>query len=150
MLLLSFATAKAQDYQFAVGLRAGLASGITYKQMLSSNTAVEGILTIRYGGINVTGLFQMQQRLPGTQRFNWYYGGGAHVGIYQTQRFNIDRNVNDTRVILGADGILGIEYNFDFPLNVSLDWKPAINILGYGPIIYDGLGLSLRYYFIHE
>ena len=48
--------------------------------------------------------------------------------------------------LFGA-GVVGIEYNFDIPLLISLDFRPEIGFSD----IYDGLNsdiaLSLRYQF---
>mgnify|MGYP001615571992 CR=1 FL=1 len=50
-------------------------------------------------------------------------------------------------MILGVDGIIGLEYVFDgVPINLSLDYKPSFNIT---PGFFDPSGgaLSIRYYF---
>lgn len=147
VVVCAICAAKAQDYNAAIGLRGGFANGVTFRKMLSSGEAFEGILTSRYGGFNVTGLYEIQKDFPSAQRLHWYFGFGAHLGMYQTNKFDKNIPSNGTEVIIGADGILGMEFNFDFPLNLSLDWKPAFNLLGYGNFIGDGFALSARYYF---
>jgi hypothetical protein len=50
--------------------------------------------------------------------------------------------------VIGVDGILGLEYNFsEVPINISIDWKPAFNLVGYSRFFGDGGALSLRYIF---
>lgn len=141
------ATASAQDYNAAIGLRGGFYNGVTFRKMLSSGEAFEAILSTRYGGFKVTGLYEIQKAFPSAQRLHWYFGGGAHVGMYQTNRYDKNIPSSETAVVIGLDGILGIEYNFDFPLNVALDWKPSFNLIGYGRFLADGFALSARYYF---
>jgi hypothetical protein len=50
--------------------------------------------------------------------------------------------------VIGIDGILGIEYNFEeVPINIGVDWKPAFNLTGYSGFWGDGGALSIRYIF---
>jgi hypothetical protein len=136
----------AQDYNAAIGLRGGLYNGVTFRKMLSSSEAFEAILSARYVGFKVTGLYEIQKPFPSVQRLNWYFGFGAHASGYQTNKFNKTIPSNTTEIILGADGVLGMEYNFDFPLNLSLDWKPSVDLIGYGRFLADEFALSARYY----
>ena len=58
---------------------------------------------------------------------------------------NID---NDDGLFINADGNVGIEYNFDAPFLISLDFRPEIGILGdYGKDTDLDLALSIRYQF---
>ena len=42
--------------------------------------------------------------------------------------------------------VLKMEYTFDFPLQISLDWRPAYSISG-GGFYGVGFGLGVRYRF---
>jgi hypothetical protein len=54
----------------------------------------------------------------------------------------------DGPVAVGLDGIIGLEYALpDAPLSISLDWKPAFNILGPVGLVGDEGALSVRYRF---
>jgi hypothetical protein len=135
---------KAQDYENAVGIRAGLSNGITFKHFISTNDAVEGILSTRWGGFNITGLYEIHTTAFETDGLYFYYGGGAHLGSYNNTWFN--DTVNHT--VIGVDGIIGLEYIVkQVPLNVSLDWKPGMNLIGYTGFWGDELALSVRYMF---
>ncbi|MBT3301550.1 MAG: hypothetical protein HOD63_12595 [Bacteroidetes bacterium] len=137
----------AQDYKTAVGLRGGLSNGITIKHFVGESTALEGIFYIRWRGYNITGLYEKHKQAFGVERLNWYYGFGGHLGFWNGAYVNWANNNNDYTVI-GVDGILGIEYNFEeIPINLSLDWKPALNIIGYFGFWGDGGALSIRYIF---
>ena len=59
---------------------------------------------------------------------------------------------------VGACGRFGIEYDFWFPLQISIDWRPTLGVnlfntqeglrAGFGYDLYcGGLGLGIRYKF---
>jgi hypothetical protein len=127
---------KAQDYEQAIGLRGGLFAGVTYKHHLESNNYLEALLEGHYDGFVATGIYEWVFPFE-VQRFNWYAGVGAHVGIWDNEY-----------LALGPSGIIGIEYTIDeIPLNLSLDWKPSFDI--FTNIYFRGsdIALSVRYYF---
>ncbi|REH54748.1 hypothetical protein C7448_102273 [Tenacibaculum gallaicum] len=146
-LTISFFTANAQDISNnAIGLRLGDNDGfgaeITYQRRLSDANRLEIDLGLRngsnYDGFKATGLYQWVWQLE--NRFNWYAGAGGGLG-----HWNINNAGSDTFIF--AAGVVGIEYNFDIPLMLSLDYRPEI---GFGDT-YDGFnsdfGLSIRYQF---
>ena len=137
----------AQDYINSIGLRAGLSTGITFKHFLSSNDALEGILTTRWGGFNITGLYERHGRAFDTDNLYYYYGGGAHIGMMSGRNNGWLENTN-TYAVIGIDGIIGLEYVFEeIPFNISLDWKPSFNLNGDDPFWPDEVALSFRYIF---
>jgi len=141
------AFSNAQDYNTGIGLRGGLSNGLTIKHFLGEKTAIEGILSSRWKGFNITGLYEIHKQAFDTERLNWYYGVGGHVGFWNGN--DVDWvNDNDDYTVIGIDGILGLEYNFkEIPINLSVDWKPAMNIIGYSGFWGDGGALSIRYIF---
>ena len=147
VVLVGGLTANAQDYKTAIGVRGGLANGLTVKHFISNNVAVEGIVSSRWQGFSVTGLYEIHKQAFKTDRLNWYYGAGSHVGFWDGSNVDWSSN-NDSYTVIGVDGILGIEYNIkDIPINISLDWKPTLNIVGYSGFWGDGGALSVRYIF---
>lgn len=135
-----------QDYQLSAGLRASLASGITGKYFFSKNEAAEAIISFRYHGVALTGLYELHTRAFELPKLNWYYGGGAHVGFLHGDSryhyFDQDRNYN----FIGVDGIIGLEYTIgEIPFNIGIDYKPSLNFIGYVGIIYDEFSVSIRY-----
>lgn len=49
---------------------------------------------------------------------------------------------------MGGAGIIGMDYKFeDIPLNVSLDWKPELNLISKIAFESSGIGLSARFTF---
>ena len=152
ILILSF-NLKAQDYTTSLGLRlGGWENGITLKHFLGDGAAIEGILSTRWRGYNITGLYEIQNAIDDVDGLNWYIGGGAHIGHFDDRYHNgWGNSTGTTYTVIGVDGIIGLEYIFaDAPINISLDWKPALNLTGYGnssPFWGDNGAISVRYKF---
>ena len=142
LALAVIALANAQDYKTGIGLRGGWGYGLTVKHFISEKSALEGILSSRWSGFEITGLYEIHNRAFDVDRLNWYFGGGAHVGFYG------NNYPGGNVTVVGIDGILGLEYNFkEVPINLSLDWKPAFNFIGYSHFFGDGGAFSIRYIF---
>jgi len=138
---------QAQNYNTGIGIRGGSANGLSIKHFIGENTAVEGILSSRWQGLNITGLYEIHNQAFQEPGLNWYYGFGGHIGFWDGNHSHWGDDDTDYTVI-GIDGILGLEYNFsEIPINVSIDWKPTLNIVGYSGFWGDGVGLSVRYVF---
>jgi len=147
IVLLFGLESKSQDYNTGIGLRGGWGTGLTVKHFLGDKAAVEGILDSRWRGFSLTGLYEIHNTAFDIDRLNWYYGFGGHIGFWNGKNVGwADDNNNYT--VIGIDGILGIEYNFDFiPINLSIDWKPALNLAGSSGFWGDGGAISIRYIF---
>ncbi len=134
----------------ALGLRLGTNDGfgseISYQRKLSSKNRLELDLGWRNSNnvdaIKLTGLYTWVWNID--QGFNWYAGFGGGLGSWNT-------NVNgykDNGTFAYAAGDIGIEYNFDFPLQISLDLRPEIGGHGYYENNYGSdIALGLRYKF---
>jgi hypothetical protein len=141
-------TVKAQDYDTGLGLRASVSPGISVKHFFTTNMAGEGILTVRWGGFNATGLAEWHLPVFDTEGFYFYYGGGAHLGVWDSGRDYYSSTKQGTNFFLGVDGIIGLEYDFfDIPLSIGLDWKPGMNVIADFGFFWDDLALSFRYLF---
>ena len=139
------ASLKAQDYFTAIGLRAGPYTGFTIKHFISTSDAVEGILTTRWGGFNITGLYERHGRAFDTDHLFYYFGGGAHIGVW-TGNTSPWFTGTQTYTVIGIDGILGLEYVFEeIPFNISIDWKPGFNLINNINFWGDEIALSFRY-----
>ena len=141
--------AGAQDYKTGIGIRAGYPAGLTLKHFFSRNAAFEGLLSTRWRGFEITGLYEINKQAFDVKRLNWYYGFGAHVGFWNGKyTYSYWGTTGSQYTVVGIDGILGLEYNFsEIPVNLGVDWKPAFNIIGYTGFWADGVALSLRYIF---
>ena len=139
----------AQDYRTGIGLRGGTSQGLSIKHFISYESALEGIVSTRWRGLMITGLYEIEKPAFSVYGLSWYYGGGAHIGFWNDTYYNIpwaDIDHNGNYAVLGVDGIIGIEYTFiEVPINISLDWKPAMNFFGYTGLWGDGGAVTIRY-----
>ena len=136
---------QAQAYKTGLGIRGGASSGFTVKHFISSDSALEGLITARWNGFMITGLYQKHAMAFDVPGLYWYYGFGAHIGAWN---HHYKANRQDNYSVIGADGIIGIEYNIaEIPFNVSLDYKPGLNLIGKPFGLTDEVGLSVRYVF---
>ena len=97
-----------------------------------------------FNAFKLAGLYQWVHNLDGG--FNWYYGVGGGIGSVD---FEIGNSDDDGLFLFGA-GNIGVEYDFDIPLLISLDFRPEIGILGYNGFDdnFDfDIALGLRYQF---
>ncbi|WP_299547560.1 hypothetical protein [Seonamhaeicola sp.] len=159
LFLLSFAligfalTTNAQNIaNNAIGLRLGDSDGlgaeISYQKKLSEDNRLELDLGWRdgnnYDGFKLAGLYQWVMPLDGS--FNWYVGAGGGIASYSVNTPGND--VTDTFIFAAGD--IGIEYAFEIPLLLSLDFRPEI---GFGDDTWDNndldfdIALGIRYQF---
>ena len=98
-----------------------------------------------YDAFKLTGLYQWVFLLDGS--FNWYVGAGGGLASFDGKN-NLN---NDSQTSIFVAGDIGIEYNFDFPLQLSLDFRPEIYFGGDYADFRDGFGpdiaLGIRYRF---
>ncbi|QXV65373.1 hypothetical protein FPZ42_15570 [Mucilaginibacter achroorhodeus] len=143
---------KAQDYKTAVGLKfGGYENGPSVKYFLNEGTAIEGVIGIRSHGVVFSGLYELHQQAFNTAGLKFYYGFGAHLGSVGSgvyKRFGGDDQVyNDSHILLGADGVLGLEYKIEqAPIAISLDLNPRVE-LATGPFFDVAPGLGVKYTF---
>ena len=136
-----------QENNSAIGVRAGLYNGLTFKQYTGSQSAIELLLVTRWQGFNFTALAERYTSPFDEKNLRFFYGAGGHIGRYNNNR-NPFYNRNGDYTILGVDGIVGLEYDFDaIPFNLSFDWKPSLNITPSTSFWYDEFALSFRFTF---
>ena len=135
----------------AIGIRVGDSDGfgteISYQRGLSDNNRLEfGLGWNTNDNVNtfrLIGLYQWVWTLDGN--FNWYAGAGAGVGqVSFDDDFPGDP---DNETFLLAAGDIGIEYNFDIPLLLSLDFRPEIGFGDFRDDVDFGIALGIRYQF---
>ncbi|WP_317046946.1 hypothetical protein [Flavobacterium kingsejongi] len=137
----------------------GFSAEVTYQRALSSDNRLEVDLGWRssdyrgydYNAVKLTGLYQWVWNID--KGFNWYAGVGGGIGTWSydfDHNGPYDRDYDDSGALLYAAGNIGIEYNFDIPLMVALDFRPEFYFTNddfrndhFGPDI----ALSVRYRF---
>ena len=126
--------AQEQVSKNAIGLRLGDNDGfggeVSYQRKLFTSNRLEFDLGWRNNknvdAIKLVGLYQWLWNID--KGFYWYAGVGGGAGTWRYDS-NLDNNtVDDNGVILFAAGDIGIEYNFDIPIQVSLDFRPELYI----------------------
>lgn len=153
-------SAEAQELKNAIGLRLGDNDGfggeVSYQRWLNTKNRLEFDLGWRnshyrhdvdINAIKLAGLYQWVWNIDGG--FNWYAGVGGGLASWSYDAppgFEGD----DSGTAIFAAGDIGIEYNFDFPLQLSLDFRPELYFSSddwredsFGPDI----GLGIRYRF---
>lgn len=140
----------------ALGLRLGDNDGfgaeVSYQRGLSTNNRLELDLGLRsndaYSSFKLAGLYQWVWNIDGG--FNWYAGAGGGVASYSGK----DVVIYGTRYNGGSNtaafvaGDIGIEYLFDFPLQLSLDFRPELYFSdGINDDFGTDIALGIRYRF---
>lgn len=122
----------------AIGIRFGGGNGIggeiSYQKGLSENNRLEIDLGLAndFSDFKAIGLYQWVWNLE--NKFNWYAGAGGGL-------------VSAGDLGIFASGVVGIEYNFDAPVLISLDYRPEIGIAGGLSGLTSDVALAVKYQF---
>jgi len=139
----------AQDYKFAMGVRFSsaaptLSNSVSVKYFMDETRALEGLISFgdRFG---IGALYEKHQLIGGTPAFTWFYGAGGYLGFETVTDVN---HVQSHKTFLGPTGIVGLDYKFqNAPLNLSLDWKPELDIIPKINFVPDAFALTARFTF---
>lgn len=154
LLLAVGITSQAQEIsKNAIGLRLGDNKGfgteLNYQRGLKESTRLELGLSWHSGSYTnaykLTGLHEWVWRLE--NRFNWYAGAGGGLASIQFDRKHDYYRTSKSDTYLFAAGVIGIEYNFEIPLLISLDFRPEIGFGDYRDDLNLDIALGLRYQF---
>jgi hypothetical protein len=127
-----------ETYSNAIGVRLGssvpaIKNGVTFKHFFGNN-AVEGILSFG-DGTALCAMYELYKPIASVN-LQWFIGGGGYIGSAHSTS------------IFGAAGIIGLDYKFTtVPLNLSLDWKPELNLVSKVGFEASGIGFSARFTF---
>ena len=127
-------------YKFAAGIRFSsgsptLSNSLSFKYFINEGNAIEGLVSFgtRFG---FGALFEKHQLIGVTPAFTWFYGAGGYAGF------------QDGKTWLGPTGVVGLDYKFqNAPLNLSLDWKPELDISPAINFVPDAFALTARFTF---
>ncbi|MEP7278648.1 MAG: hypothetical protein ABI813_08405 [Bacteroidota bacterium] len=136
---LSIASLHAQDYKLGLGIRFSnasptLSNSVSVKYFIRENSAVDALVSFGGSRFGIGGLYEIHTPLNATAGLKWYYGGGGYIGF------------QDHDTYLGPTGVVGLDYKFEnIPLNLSLDWKPELDIIPRINFVPDAFGLTARF-----
>ena len=145
IILISASQVKAQDYNTALGIRLSsngpaINNSVSFKHFMNPKLAIEGLFTFDKKAA-IGALLEIHNPMPSTEGLKWFYGAGAYIG------FDSDKT-NTDRALMGAQGIIGLDYKFtNLPLNLSLDWKPELNIIDNINFEPAAVGFTVRFTF---
>ena len=129
----------------AIGANIGYGLDVSYQHSLGTDNMIDLSVNIPlFNGIGATATydwinpFGLQIPWNNKGEWNWNLGVGAGLGIYGFQAPSF---------YVGAVGHVGVEYNFWFPLQLSIDWRPNIGIAtggGFAAGGDTGVGMPAR------
>ncbi len=131
----------AQDYKLAIGVRLSsaaptLSNSVSVKYFMNGRDAIEGLVSFGPTRFGIGGLFEIHQPVGATPAFTWFYGGGGYVGFQSGNTY------------LGPTGVVGLDYKFqNAPINLSLDWKPELDIIPAINFVPDAFAVTARFTF---
>jgi hypothetical protein len=130
----------AQSYNTAGGIRLGTDWGLTLRQRVHENISAEMIvqssLQREEGAFTLLGIAHKPLLM---RNLNLFVGGGLHTG-WSSEVQNGERVGSP----FGIDFMAGAEITIA-KINISWDFKPAVNISGGSSTFYTQTGVSLRY-----
>ncbi|MEM7101880.1 MAG: hypothetical protein AAF502_02040 [Bacteroidota bacterium] len=138
--LLIAGTSFAQSYKTAIGARLGQQTGLTIDQHLFKNIYIEGIFITNFktkSTVVVLGKFQKKILFRG---FHYYFGGGLHKA-WDASLHTAERDLKNP---VGVTGVAGVGINLG-KVNLALDYKPAVNIVGGDRLLQSQAAVSVRY-----
>lgn len=142
-------TVSAQSYKTAVGVRlsssqAMVNNSISLKHFLNERSAIEALFS--FGDPLAIGALYEVHKPFSSEGLQWFYGGGGYLGFVKS--WNPNKNRNETDVNVGAQGVVGLDYKFtNLPLNLSLDWKPELNLVSDINFEPAAVGFTARFTF---
>ena len=138
-----------QQYKFAFGIKGDWSNlnsdlaELSVKGFLNQNAAIEANFGAGQRYVWLDCIFHYNQALKND--FDWYFGGGADFGYWNTNYDKRYDNATHTGFWVGTSGVLGLEYTVkQFPINFALDLGPTIR---YIPELDFGVkvGFAMRY-----
>lgn len=149
--VLAVASLAAYAQPRAIGGRLGYGAEVSYQHgfgesnMLEVEVGVPGFYGLE-AACTYDWIDPFNAPVPWDQKGEWHWYMGVGGALQTNFGFNYG--------FVGAAGRIGIEYDFWFPLQLSLDFRPTLGVafgggaVGFGYDVYcGGLGLGIRYKF---
>ena len=135
----------------AIGANIGYGIDLSYQHSLGEANMIDLSVNVPFfEGIGATATYDWVNPFGAVipwdyeGQWNWNLGVGAGLGIY---------GFKAPAFYAGVVGHVGVSYNFWFPMQLSLDYRPNIGIVGGEGItfntsgLYSGITLGVRYLF---
>jgi hypothetical protein len=149
--LLAVASLAAYAQPRAIGANLGYGIGFSYQHGFGEANMLDVAATIPFfngigGHVTYDWIDPFNAPVPWNEKgeWHWYMGVGGSGGIY---------GFKSPAWYVGVAGHIGIEYDFWFPFQLSLDWRPSIGVAGNDgigfnvPGLWGGISLGVRYKF---
>lgn len=128
----------------AIGVRVTNGAEISYQSAMGTNFA-EFDLGWSPNYINLAAVYDIV--FSSVDNFNFYAGPGADLFLHNAID-DKDAKSSTQQFGVGIAGQLGMEYQISaIPMNISLDWRPVIRLIGTTGFGWDSIALGLRYRF---
>ena len=135
----------------AIGANLGYGIDLSYQHSIGEANMIDLSINVPFfEGIGATATYDWVNPFGAVipwdyeGQWNWNLGVGAGLGIY---------GFKAPAFYAGVVGHVGISYDFWFPMQLSLDYRPNIGIVGGEGItfntsgLYSGITLGVRYLF---
>lgn len=140
----SYSQAMGNNYQTALGVKF-YPGAISLKHFTKRNIALEGLGYFFNDGFRFTGLYEIHGDIKEVPGLKWYVGPGAHIGFWN-DKWKTRYPGREGGIAIGVDGVIGLDFKINkAPINVSLDWQPSFNIIGYTYFESGWGGFAIRY-----
>ena len=129
-------------YRNAIGVRGGYGAEVSYQRYVVPQGRIEGTVGVNRYGFSIEGMYQWMFDFPASTAgiWQWYAGGGLGTGVWTNPNF-------DGGFTLGVLAQVGLEYTFNFPLILSIDYRPGIYFIPGTSFDWTGMAISARYCF---
>ena len=135
----------------AIGANIGYGIDLSYQHSLGEANMIDVSINVPFfEGIGATATYDWVNPFGAVipwdyeGQWNWNLGVGAGLGIY---------GFKAPAFYAGVVGHVGVSYDFWFPMQLSLDYRPNIGIVGGEGLtfntsgLYSGITLGVRYLF---
>ncbi|MBL7729748.1 MAG: hypothetical protein JNM88_01110 [Chitinophagaceae bacterium] len=154
LLFLTFAaaaqeTSSGSGYSTALGVRlsssnAMVNNSVSLKHFINDKLAIEGLFS--FGDPLAIGALAEIHKPLASEGLTWFYGGGGYISFVKKVNTTTQKTTTDPN--FGAMGVIGLDYKFNnIPLNLSLDWKPELNIVSDINFEPAAIGFTARFTF---
>lgn len=139
------------EYKMAIGIRLSSApamvnNSISFKYFMNNRAAIEALVS--FGDPLAFGALIEFHNPLSTSGLQWFYGAGGYLGF--SKEYNPNKQIDERKTYFGGQGVVGLDYKFqNIPLNLSLDWKPELNLVQDINFEPAALGFTARFTFGH-